>query len=146
MRKQGREENVQRGKQMLEKELKRLSVTLSLDAVSKLFNHDKLEDFLAAVGYGDVNSQHIAQKILELERREADILVTQNGIFTNTASAQARKATTGLVVQGVEGLLTQLGRCCNPVPGDVIVGYVTKGRGITIHRTSLPSIANRSPR
>ena len=141
LRKQGREENVQRGRQMLEKELKRLSVTLSLEAVAKLFNHEKLDDFLAAVGYGDINSQQIAQKIIEQERREADVLIAQSEIFTNGASPQARKAADGLMVQGVEGLLTQLGRCCNPVPGDAIVGYVTKGRGVTIHRTSCPNIA-----
>ncbi len=140
LRKQGRDENIQRGKQMLEKELKRLSVTLSLDAVSKLFTYEKLDDFLAMIGYGDINSQQIAQKILELERREAEVLIAQSGIFINPISTQKRKASEGLVVQGVEGLLTQLGRCCNPVPGDAIVGYVTKGRGVTIHRTGCPNI------
>jgi len=140
LRKQGREENVQRGRQMLEKELKRLSVTLSMETVSKLFNLDKVEDFQAAIGYGDINSQQIAQKILEYERREVEKSATLNDLFTRQVSVQARTATEGLTVQGVEGLLTQLGRCCNPVPGDAIVGYVTKGRGVTVHRTACPNI------
>ena len=142
LRKQGREENAHRGKQMLEKELKRLTVTLSLEAVSKLFNIDRVDDFFAAVGYGDINSQQIAQKILEHERREAEKLGPPLEIFRHRTNAQERTASEGLMVQGVEGLLTQLGRCCNPVPEDSIVGYVTKGRGVTIHRTSCPNIAS----
>lgn len=140
LRKQGREVNIQHGKQILEKELKRLSVTLSLEAVSKLFNYESLDDFIAAVGYVDVNSYQIAQKILELERRDADSSIAQDEVFTNLASTQTSKVTNGLIVQGAEGMSTQLGRCCNPVPGDAIVGYVTKGRGVTIHRTSCPNI------
>jgi (p)ppGpp synthase/HD superfamily hydrolase len=101
-----------------------------------------VDDFFAAVGYGDINSQQIAQKILEYERREAEKLGPPHEIFRHRTNAQERTASEGLMVQGVEGLLTQLGRCCNPVPEDAIVGYVTKGRGVTIHRTSCPNIAS----
>ncbi len=141
LRKQGREENIQRGRQMLEKELRRLSVTMTVDALAKLFNYEKIDDFYAAVGYGDINSQQIAQRVFDQERREQERLAAQNGILINT---RPRSTGTGggggLMVQGVEGLLTQLGRCCNPVPGDPIIGYVTKGRGVTVHRTDCPNI------
>jgi len=143
LRKQGREENVQRGKQMLEKEMRRLSVNLTAEAIAKLFNHDKPEDFYAAIGYGDINSQQIAQAIFNYERREQERLAALNGtlIQARISRSSTSKLGDGLMVQGVEGLLTQLGRCCTPVPGDPIIGYVTKGRGVTIHRTTCPNVA-----
>ena len=141
LRKQGREENMQRGRQMLDKELKRLSAAMSVEALAKLFNFDQIDDFYAAVGYGDINSQQIAQRVFDQERREQERLAAQNGILINTRPrAIDNTGSGGLMVQGVEGLLTQLGRCCNPVPGDPITGYVTKGRGVTIHRTDCPNI------
>jgi GTP diphosphokinase / guanosine-3',5'-bis(diphosphate) 3'-diphosphatase len=143
LRKQGREENVQRGRQMLEKELRRLSVTLSAEALAKLFNHERVDDFYAAIGYGDINSQQIAQMIFNHERREQERLAALNGtlIQARVSRSSTSKVADGLMVQGVEGLLTQLGRCCTPVPGDSIIGYVTKGRGVTIHRTDCPNVA-----
>ncbi|RIK33705.1 MAG: (p)ppGpp synthetase [Chloroflexi bacterium] len=140
LRKQGREENIQRGREMLEKELDRLSATLTPEILAKLFNYEKVDDLLAAIGYGDVNSQQIAQRVLDHERREQARLAAYQTVFTSTSPGERRRATEGLVVQGVPGLLTQLGRCCHPVPGDAIVGYVTKGRGVTIHRTDCPNI------
>ncbi len=142
LRKQGREENIQRGRQMLDKELRRLSVAMTVEELAKLFNYEKVEDFYAAVGYGDINSQQIGTRVFEQERREQERLAAQNGMLINTRSVQSTTTTdNGLMVQGVEGLLTQLGRCCNPVPGDPIIGYVTKGRGVTVHRTDCPNIA-----
>jgi RelA/SpoT family (p)ppGpp synthetase len=140
LRKQGREENIQRGREMLDKELDRLSADLTPEMLAKLFNFDKIDDFVAAIGYGDINSQQIAQRVLEYERREQARLAAYQNLFTSPATTGRRKPPEGLVVQGVEGLLTQLGRCCQPVPGDSIVGYVTKGRGVTIHRTDCPNM------
>lgn len=143
LRKQGRDENVQRGRQMLEKEMRRLSVTQGAEALSKLFNYEKPDDFYAAIGYGDINSQQIAQAIFNQERREQDRLAALNGtlIQARVSRSSTSKLSDGLMVQGVEGLLTQLGRCCTPIPGDPIIGYVTKGRGVTIHRTDCPNVA-----
>jgi len=147
LRKQNRDENIQRGRQLLERELRRLSSTVSFEDLSKLFNFEKVDDFMAAIGYGDVNSQQIAQKLMDQEQRErARQSATMEGIWTTSPAAtpRAEERTLGdhdsLRVQGVEGLLTNLGRCCNPVPGDPIVGYVTRGRGVTIHRISCPNM------
>ena len=74
LRKQERDENILRGRQALEKELDRMSADMSFETVSRLFKYEELDDFLAAIGYGDINSQHIAAKILEYERREAERL------------------------------------------------------------------------
>ena len=136
LRKQGRDENILRGRQSLEREMKRLSVTMSIEALGKLCGYEKVDDFLAAIGYGDVSGQQIAQKVLESERIERERQAMLNGVFNRPTSTPVRQGAEGLVVQGVEGLLTQIGRCCNPLPGDGIVGFVTKGRGITVHRVN----------
>ena len=142
LRKQNRDENIMRGRQALEKELQRLSADMSFETVSKLFRYEELEDFLAAIGYGDINSQHIATKVLEYERREQERLAPYDhfSFHTGQNAADADASFDGLRVQGVEGLLTNLGKCCSPVPGDPILGYVTKGRGVTIHTQKCPNI------
>lgn len=142
LRKQGREENIARGRQMLEKEMKRLAITDSFETVAKLFNYDKLDDFLAAVGYGDVNSQQLATRVMEAERREQERRQLQEQPFATTLSpSRAVDTAGGFSVHGVDRLLTHLGRCCNPVPGEPIVGYVTRGRGLTVHRINCPNVA-----
>lgn len=140
LRRQGRDENIQRGREMLEKELDRLSSTISQEILTKLFNYEKTDDLLAAIGYGDINSQQIAQRVLEYERREQARQGNYQALYNSPNQSERVTTHEGLIVQGVEGLLTQLGRCCHPVPGDTIVGYVTKGRGVTIHRTDCPNI------
>ncbi|MCB0047205.1 MAG: GTP diphosphokinase [Caldilineaceae bacterium] len=139
LRKQNRDDNILRGRHMLEKELKRLSVTDSFESVMRLFpNYERVDDFLAAIGYGEVNSQHIAQKLLDKEQEERKDEWHKE---LNVKRSEVNRVATGsLQVQGVDGLLTHLGRCCNPVPGDQIVGYVTRGRGITVHRTTCPNV------
>lgn len=140
LRKQNRDDNIQRGRQLLEKEMKRLSVTDSFESIMKLFGYDKLDDFLARIGYGDINSQHIAQRLLDNERKAEQEEEWSKGL-TSEDGSQRRVAIGSFQVQGVDGLLTHLGRCCNPVPGDPIIGYVTRGRGITVHRKGCPNIA-----
>jgi GTP pyrophosphokinase len=145
LRKQNREDNIQRGRQALEKELERLSADMSFETVARLFKYEELEDFLAAIGYGDINSQHIATKVLEYERRELERLSPLDYFAFHTSNmgvgSDVDRTGEGLRVQGVEGLLTNLGKCCNPVPGDQIIGYVTKGRGVTIHRRNCPNMS-----
>jgi GTP pyrophosphokinase len=145
LRKQGREENIARGRQMLEKEMKRLAVTDSFETMAKLFSYEKVDDFLAAIGYGDINSQHLATRVLEAERREQERRMWEERPW-DAAVTPSRSTNTnthdGFSVQGVAGLLTHLGRCCNPVPGDPIVGYITRGRGLTVHRVTCPNVAN----
>ncbi|MEX1019415.1 MAG: bifunctional (p)ppGpp synthetase/guanosine-3',5'-bis(diphosphate) 3'-pyrophosphohydrolase [Litorilinea sp.] len=148
LRKQGREENTHRGRQILEKEMKRLAIVDNFEQIAKIFNYEKVDDFLAAVGYGDINSQHLATRVLDHERREverrnlADRYAQGIAIGSESRSSSSIASQDGFRVQGVEGLLTHLGRCCNPVPGDPIVGYVTRGRGVTVHRTTCPNISN----
>ena len=145
LRKQNREDNIQRGRQLLEKEMKRLSITESFEAMAKLFGYDKVDDFQAAIGYGEINSQQIAQRVLENERRAQQEEDWTTGLRIQGQSKNRAPSSGGgsFQVQGVDGVLTNLARCCNPVPGDSVIGYVTRNRGITVHRTTCPNIADK---
>jgi GTP pyrophosphokinase len=132
-RRQDREQNIIQGREILERELKRLGLELSHESVAKLFDYEKLEDFLATIGFGDVNSQQIASKIAQVRSsaEEEEIPVEPPPSFETVE---------GIQVQGTGGLLTRLAKCCTPLPGNEIVGYVTRGRGVSIHRRDCPNI------
>ena len=131
-RRQDREQNIARGRELLDRELKRLGITeLSYEAIAKRFDYDKVEDFLAAIGYGDITTQQIAGRVVSNESPERAIPIEV---------IPRRPSPTGVRVRGVGDLLTTLARCCNPVPGDEITGYITRGRGVTVHRADCPNI------
>lgn len=133
-RKQQRDENIARGRELLEKELARLGLAHEkLEDIALLFRHERLEDFLAAIGYGDISTQQIASKLAAEEARHAEISLPET-------PAVWPEAVKGIRVMGVGDLLTKLARCCSPVPGDDIVGYITRGKGVTVHRRDCPNI------
>ncbi len=127
---QDRAQNIAQGRELLERELNQLGVEKSYEEIAKLFGFDNVDDFLAAVGWGDINSQQIAVKVMEIERGEEK----SAELAPPTLSAE------GIVVQGVGNLLTHIARCCSPLPGQEIIGYITRGRGVTIHRKDCPNI------
>lgn len=139
-RKQARNENIAQGRQILEKDLKRLSVTQPFDFVARICGFNELDDFLAAIGYGDVTSQHIAQRVIEHERSQQAESEPEPSIIRQTEDRIV--SIDGVQVDGLEGLLAHPARCCNPVPGDLIIGYVTTGRGVSIHKTNCPNIVS----
>lgn len=122
-KKQNRLENIEHGREMLEKELKRLGLQdIGRDNLAKQFKYDSVDDFLAAIGYGDVSLNSITQKLAAQQPKPEGHL-------------PAVKATTSsLQILGTSNLLVTLGRCCRPVPGDSIIGYITRNRGVTVHR------------
>jgi RelA/SpoT family (p)ppGpp synthetase len=138
-RRQNRTENIARGREQLEKELKRLGVNhdQSYESIAKLFGFDKVDDFLAAIGCGDINAQQIATKVLQAQREEHEEELKLPEV------APPPLPTPGIMVRGVGNLLTRLARCCNPLPGDDIIGYVTRGHGVTIHRKDCLNILRR---
>ena len=139
LRKQNREENIHRGRILLDKEMKRLSVVDSFESIMKLFGYEKQDDFFAAIGYGEINSQHLAQRILEHERSEQ----SEDEWLDSIRVAKPSDSSGNVQVQGIDGIMTNLARCCNAVPGDSIIGYVTRDRGVTIHRTNCPNIVDK---
>jgi RelA/SpoT family (p)ppGpp synthetase len=136
-RRQDRDKNIAQGRELLERELKRLDVeSMSHDKVAQLFQYEKLEDFLAAVGCGDINNQQIATRIIEAERQER----AEREQIQLPSVPPSAVVGEGVTVRGTGGLLTHLARCCSPVPGDEIIGYVTRGRGVTVHRRDCPNM------
>jgi GTP diphosphokinase / guanosine-3',5'-bis(diphosphate) 3'-diphosphatase len=137
-RRQQREENIARGKEILDKELQRMGLTKTDEAdLAAVFKHDKVEDFLAAIGSGDISPQNVALKLLG---EQQPLQVTQAPTVEPT---EPRPTSNGTIqVQGVGDLLTRIARCCNPVPGEQIVGYITRGMGITVHRADCANVAS----
>jgi GTP diphosphokinase / guanosine-3',5'-bis(diphosphate) 3'-diphosphatase len=134
-RKQQRDESITRGRELVDKELQRLGVdhVVKLEELAHAFRYERTDDFLAAVGYADINGQQIATKL-------STTLAPPPPTPPPTTPPPTDGSVRGLRVKGVGDLLTRLAQCCNPVPGDGVVGYVTRGRGVTVHRADCVSI------
>jgi GTP pyrophosphokinase len=135
-RHQEKAENIERGRSILEKELRRLGVSFAdRERIASLFKYESVDDFLAAIGCGDISPHLIGMKLTAPEERP------QAPAQTTSAVPQTKVETTSAVkVLGAGDLLTHIAPCCQPVPGDQIVGFVTRSRGVTIHRKDCPNI------
>ncbi len=144
-RRSERDENVAHGRDVLDSELKRLGLDqLKFEAVLSHFpKYDKLDDFLAAVGYGGISVNQITGRLLEGEKTQETLPEFQQPT-TSTAAVNRAVLTTATQVGGIGGLLTSIGNCCHPVQGDEIMGYVTRGKGITVHRSDCRNLINLS--
>lgn len=149
-KKERREENIARGKDMLEKEARRqgydIYQLLKYDFIPNLLKKMSflnLEDLYAAIGYGGLTSNLAFQKILDEYRKNVKAEKTE--IISDKTEARVKgrkKVDQGIKVDGMDNLLIKFSRCCNPVPGDKIVGYITRGRGVSIHRADCPNVIN----
>lgn len=129
-KKQKRQENIERGRELLEKELKRLSIKApEMDELAGLFKYDDTGDFLAEVGYGGITAHTVAMK-----------LVAQVDVPRVVTPAVAKRPSSVIKVLGVGDMLTRLGECCQPVTGDAIIGYITRSRGVTVHKQECPNV------
>jgi GTP pyrophosphokinase len=143
-KRQERQENIEKGSEMLERELHRLGLPLSecQDELLRQFHQDSWEDFLAALGYGGISLHQVALKLTHL--------LTQEEAPAKEAAPPEAPAgpvyTSAIRVLGTGDLLTQLARCCNPVPGDAIIGYVTRSRGVTVHRRDCFNVVQEDER
>jgi GTP pyrophosphokinase len=140
-KRQERAENIARGKEMVEKELARLGTSFSEmeSDLLKLFKFEDRDDFFLRVGYGEISGQHIANRIASLIQEEEDVRPEIEAPTGPTLSTSIR-------VLGTGDLLTRLARCCNPVPGDEIIGFVTRGEGVSVHRQDCKNMANEDER
>ncbi len=135
-KKQERTENIERGRQVLEKELRHLGIKIDREELAGLFHYSNVDDFLAAIGYGGVVSHQIAVK-----------LAAQHESPKTAAEVTWPKPVQSAVrVLGVGDLVTHLAQCCHPVPGDKIIGYVTRSRGATIHRQDCYNVIHEDER
>ncbi len=139
-RKRERAENIAHGREVLEREMRKLGLTRErYDEVAALFGYKDLDDFLAAIGSGDINSQQIATRVLEAEREREEEQEVEAEAAETVAEPLPPTEPGGVDVMGVENLLTKVARCCNPLPGDRVVGYITRGRGVTLHKAECPN-------
>jgi len=136
-RAQERDQNIAQGREILERELRRLGFDQeSYSEIAGLFNFDTVDDFLEALGFGDINPQQIATKIDQASRKSEKLKFV----------AMPERTITDIRVKGVGDLYTRMATCCNPVPGDEIIGYITRGKGVTVHRTDCPNIIHLQDR
>ena len=125
------ENNVSAGRAILDRELNRVGITkLSTDKIAGRFKYKQVDDFLAAIGHGDVTAGQLAHAANELLPRQDELVVQPR----RAPRKELSTTDSGFKVYGVGNLLTTTARCCKPVPNDPIVGYITRGRGVTIHR------------
>ncbi|OGO33130.1 MAG: (p)ppGpp synthetase [Chloroflexi bacterium RBG_16_56_11] len=134
--KQERTENIERGRLILDKELRRLGIKTERQALAALFNFTGLDDFQAAVGNGSVTAHQIILKLAAQEEKARPV--------TEVSPPRVTRST--VHVMGVGDLMTNIAQCCHPVPGDKIIGYITRSRGITIHREDCHNILNEDER
>ena len=134
-RRQDREQNVSHGRLLLERELRRLGLeSVAYESVSKDLGFNQVDDLLAAIGCGDLSLSRIVSSVLPEETDELEEpLISESDIEPSRVSDE-------ISVLGLSGVLTNMARCCNPAPGDPIIGYITRGRGATIHRQDCPNV------
>jgi guanosine-3',5'-bis(diphosphate) 3'-pyrophosphohydrolase len=147
-KKERREESIARGKETLEKEIRKLEFEphellsgAPLQAVLERFGFNALDDLFAAVGYGGINSHQVVTRLQEEYRRVNPSYERKNDLPEIKPRLPKKHSSHGVRVKGVDDLLVRLSHCCNPVPGDQIVGYITRGRGVSIHRLNCPNVA-----
>ncbi len=136
-----RDENIVHGRESLERELRRLART-SISAVgveqiaevAKQYNHDTLDDFYAAIGYGAIGAQAVVMRLGVVDDVESTL--------PTVAPPQRLERTGSVRVKGVGDLLVRFGKCCHPIPGDPIVGFITRGKGVTVHIQTCPTVIN----
>lgn len=149
-KKQRREENIEKGKELVEKEVRSLGFDVkeiltaeNVKRVAEKFNFSNEEDMYAAVGYHGITAAQIAHRLTDKWRKQRDLEEQQKKLTETISEAKmpiAKKRDCGIRVQGMDNLLIRLSRCCNPVPGDEIIGFITRGRGISVHRVDCPNV------
>ena len=146
-KKADREENIQRGRENVERELKKQGLHYSqlfrsewVELVLKKYNFNSMDDMFSAVGYGGISSSKIIARLKEEYRktlRPEELNELDRDQLRQERDPEKRKKKppeNGVIVKGIENCLVRLSRCCNPVPGDEIIGYITRGRGVSVHR------------
>ena len=150
-KKEQREENVHRGKEMLEKESRRRGYSLadlmqvsSLDGIMQRLSVSNEEDLYANVGFGGISTNQVLTKLIDAFRKqhpdEHNEISTADG-----AAAQRPRSKSGVLINGNANFTVRMAHCCTPVPGDEIVGYISRGRGVSVHRKDCPNVKSMEP-
>jgi GTP diphosphokinase / guanosine-3',5'-bis(diphosphate) 3'-diphosphatase len=136
-----RDENIVHGRESLERELRRLARASiasigpeRIAEVAKLYNYETVDDFYAAIGYGAIGPQTVVMRL--------GVVDDSQSALPTVAPPQKLERTGGVRVKGVGDLLVRFAKCCHPIPGDPIVGFITRGKGVTVHLRSCPTVLN----
>ena len=149
-----RDENIAIGKQMLELEIRHrgynprdLLIPEWMQNITKRYSLQDEEDVFAAIGYGELTVGQVVQKLIALYREEhaKDVASEGEEAPLNPRFTKAKASDSAILINGQSGMLVRLGRCCSPVPGDRIVGYTSRGRGISVHRVDCINVQNVEP-
>jgi GTP pyrophosphokinase len=106
------------------------------------YQYQTIDDMYAAIGYGGISVNKIIARLLEEYKKEHEDEILEEKIeqLSNDKPSKSRPSKTGVVVKGIDNCLVKLSKCCNPLPGDEIVGYITKGRGVSVHRSDCDNV------
>lgn len=154
-KKEKREENIIKGRELLEKEIKRHGFTTVqllkpewLELIYKRFSLHSIDDLYSSIGFGGLTTNQVIGKLKEEYKKTLKPDEKDEEAIEKQAEKQAEKTrernkrhnTTGIKVKGIENIMVRFSKCCNPVPGDEIIGYITKGRGVSVHRKDCPNL------
>ncbi len=155
-KKECREENIERGREIIERELKKQGFKYEqliksewIDPILRKYKFSNFDDLLNVVGFGEISAQKIINTLREeyqkqLNGTKEEAMLAKLDATKGTQKEKKQTSDKGIIVKGIDNCLVRLSRCCNPVPGDSIVGYITRGRGVSVHRTDCPNIVAMS--
>ncbi|MGI6538042.1 MAG: RelA/SpoT family protein [Caldicoprobacterales bacterium] len=148
-KKERREENIEKGKEMLEREAKRNGIPLSklirnewVEGIFKKYGFTSLEDMYSALGYGGIPVGTVISRLLEEYRKANEPAAVETIDKEVPAQREKEVPKNGVKVKGIDNIMVRFARCCNPVPGDSIIGYITRGRGVSIHRADCVNLTD----
>ena len=154
-KRENREENITHGRELIEAELKKLGYNPKdllkenqLTQVAKGMNIANEDDLLAGIGYGGASVHSVIKRLVELHKKDIadhmplDVSALLAEVKKKPARGNQKKTEHGVLVEGESGFFVRLAKCCNPIPGDKIAGYITRGRGVSVHRADCPNILN----
>ena len=145
-----REENIEKGKDLIDKEIKRIGYTHAdllknqyIEPMLEKYRYKNMDEMYAAVGFGANSAVKIIARVLQEYRKdhkEEDIEQKMQELAKIQKERKTKPSSSGVVVKGIDNCLVKLSKCCNPLPGDEIVGYITKGRGVSVHRKDCANV------
>ncbi len=152
-KKENREENIERGRELLETEIKKLGYITKdllkenrLAEIARRMNIASEDDLLAGVGYGGTSVHSVITKLVEIYKKERaantppEVSALLSEIKKIPEKNNRKNSEHGVLVEGERGFVVRLAKCCNPIPGDEIAGYITRGRGVSVHRADCPNV------
>ena len=148
-KKERREENIEKGREMLDREAKRQGYTLSqlvrnewVEGIFKKYGFTSLEDLYSALGYGGITTGAVISRLVDEYRKANEQETVPESIVREPKPERPRStADNGIKVKDIDNVMVRFAKCCNPVPGDPVIGYITRGRGVSVHRADCVNLA-----